>query len=208
MDEYDRAGALKRRRRVKGEAESTQMKVGARLRISRRRRNWTLQELARLSGVSVSMLSQIECGVSTPSIKTLQRLSDVFGVPMSWFFSEPSAMAHEPRWIVRQEQRRVLKLTTNGVTKQLLSAEVGDGKIQLMLVHIEPNGSSGDTAYTHAGYDAGTVLEGSLRLEVDGQAGVLCAGDSFEFSSALPHRFENAGSTRCVVLWAVAPAFY
>jgi transcriptional regulator with XRE-family HTH domain len=181
--------------------------LGQRLRGMRQRREWTLQEVSARSGLSVGMLSQIERGVSAPSIRSLQKLAEIFGVPIGWFFSDPGAAPQGPAWVQRRAQRRVLDLSAKGITKELLSPE-GDGKIELMLITVEAGGSSGEAPYQHAGEDAGTVLEGVLELEVDGVASRLQAGDSFRFLSTLPHRFANPGPLRCVVLWAVTPPLY
>ena len=181
--------------------------IGRRLRDLRRRRALTLQALSEESGVSTGMLSQMERGVSAPSIRTLQRVAEALEVPIGWFFSDAPSSSGAPPWVLRRPDRRVLSLGANGVTKELL-APAGDGAIELLYVTLEPGGSSGPTAYTHAGEDAGLVLEGSLRVEVDGQTCILVAGDAFRFKSALPHRFENAAPARTVVLWAVTPPFY
>ncbi|SDB73005.1 transcriptional regulator, XRE family with cupin sensor [Belnapia rosea] len=181
--------------------------LGGRLRGMRQRREWTLQEVSIRSGLSVGMLSQIERGVSSPSIRSLQKLAEIFAVPIGWFFSDPGATPQGPAWVLRRAQRRVLDLSAKGITKELLSPE-GDGKIELMLITIEAGGSSGESPYRHAGEDAGTVLEGALDLEVDGVASLLQAGDSFRFLSTLPHRFGNRGPLRCMVLWAVTPPLY
>lgn len=179
-------------------------RLGERLRSLRRRRGLTLVELSKASGVSVGMLSQIERDLSSPSIRTLQRLSVGLGVPIGWFFSSAPKDPEAVPWILRRAARRVLALNQNGVTKELL-APPGDGAIELLLVTIEPGGSSGEAAYSHVGEDAGLVLEGSLRIEVDGQWQTLGAGDAFRFPSQKPHRFDNPGSVRTVVLWALTP---
>lgn len=181
--------------------------IGGRLRTMRLRREWTLQELSARSGLSVSMLSQVERDIASPSIRSLQRLAETFAVPVGWFFSEAGPALPGPAWIQRRPQRRTLELPAKGITKEMLSPE-GDGRIQLMLITIEARGNSGELAYSHAGEDAGTVLEGVLELEVDGDQGLLSPGDSFRFASTLPHRFANAGTARCVVLWAVTPPMY
>ncbi|MBN9274620.1 MAG: helix-turn-helix transcriptional regulator, partial [Mesorhizobium sp.] len=62
--------------------------VGQRLRLMRQRRKWTLSDLSERTNTSVGMLSQIERGLSSPSIRTLQRLADTFAVPIGWFFSD------------------------------------------------------------------------------------------------------------------------
>jgi transcriptional regulator with XRE-family HTH domain len=181
--------------------------LGFRLRDIRRRRSLTLQELSQASGVSVGMLSQIERGLSSPSIRTLQRVSEALEVPIGWFFSTARDTADGPAWVLRRTARQVLALGGQGVTKELLSPP-GIGAIELLLVTVEPGGSSGTAPYTHAGEDAGLVLEGTLRLEVAGEPCALGAGDSFRFVSTLPHRFENPGPVRAVVLWALTPPFY
>ncbi len=181
--------------------------IGEQIRSMRQRRDWTLQDLSDGCGISVSMLSQIERNLASPSIRSLQRLAEIFGVPIGWFFSEPSPTADELPWIQRRAQRRVLDLPAKGIVKEMLSPE-GDGRLQLMLITVAPDGSSGESPYTHAGEDAGTVLAGTLRLAVDGVEGLLNAGDSFRFASTLPHSFSNPGADKCVVLWVVTPPLY
>jgi transcriptional regulator with XRE-family HTH domain len=181
--------------------------LGQRMRGMRQRRQWTLQDLSARCGLSVGMLSQIERGVSSPSIRSLQKLAEIFSVPVGWFFSEATAPQQGPAWIQRRAQRRVLDLSAKGITKELLVPD-GDGTLELMLITVEPGGSSGEAPYQHAGEDAGTVLEGVLELEVDGVAGRLQAGDSFRFPATQPHRFSNPGPLRCVVVWAVTPPLY
>jgi transcriptional regulator with XRE-family HTH domain len=182
--------------------------VGLRVRTMRQRRKWTLSDLSERTSTSVGMLSQIERGLSSPSIRTLQRLADTFGVPIGWFFSDaPSASPDAPGWLLRSANRRVLSLASQGVTKELLSPP-GEGSLELLLITIQPGGSTGVAPYTHAGEDAGTVIEGTLKLEVAGEAAILQPGDAFRFASTLPHRFENAGRVPCVAIWAVTPPLY
>lgn len=190
-----------------GEDAQALADIGRRLRDLRRRRALTLQALSEESGVSTGMLSQMERGVSAPSIRTLQRVAEALEVPISRFFSDGPSSSGAPSWVLRRSDRRTLSLGTNGVTKELL-VPAGEGAIELLYVTIEPGGSSGPSPYTHVGEDAGMVIEGSVRLEVDGESCLLGAGDAFRFKSTLPHRFENPGPTRAVVLWAVTPPFY
>ncbi len=188
------------------QSDEKPLAVSARLRLMRQGREWTLQDLSARSGISVSMLSQLERGIASPSIRTLQRLAEIFGVTMGWFFDEAAGPVRGAAWVQRWTQRRILDLAARGVRKEMLCS--GEGRLQLMMITIAPHGSSGNAAYTHAGEDAGTVLEGSLTLEVDGDAQVLNAGDSFRFAATLPHRFSNEGAVVCVVLWAVTPPLY
>ena len=63
--------------------------LGLRLKALRRERKLSLHGLAELSGLSTGMLSQIERGLSSPSIRSLRLLGVALRVPISWFFALP-----------------------------------------------------------------------------------------------------------------------
>src|SRR5262245_6687004 len=80
--------------------------VGERIRSLRQKREMTLQQLSDQAGVSVGMLSQMERGRSSPTIRTLQRVADALEVPLNWFFSLPEVSQHHPHWVLPHSHRR------------------------------------------------------------------------------------------------------
>lgn len=190
-------------------SEDAQKKgLGVQLRQRRRIKDLTLIELSQQSGLSVGLLSQIERGLSSPSLKSMTQICAALGIPLSWLFdSGPTENPAEKGLVVRRGSRRRLDLGAYGVTKELLSPDLG-GEMQIYLVSIRPGGQSGPEPYTHRGEEGGLVLAGTLELTVDGRIVVLYEGDSFRFSSSLAHRFTNPGSTQANVVWANSLAFY
>ena len=61
-------------------------RVGGRLREQRSGEKLTLKQLANRTGLSVSLISQIELGKSAASMSTLHKLSTALGVKMTFFF--------------------------------------------------------------------------------------------------------------------------
>jgi transcriptional regulator with XRE-family HTH domain len=177
--------------------------VGRRIRDLRRNRQLSLETVAARTALSIGFLSQIERGLSSPSLRVLIALADVLGVSIAALFgASPGGDAASDAVVTRGQQRPELKLWRTGVSKQLLSAAGGDNKLNLFLVHLEPRGSTGDELYTHDGEEAGLVLEGEMMLTVDAETWSLKEGDSFRFASRRPHRFSNpAGDAKAVVLW-------
>ena len=110
---------------------------GRDLREFRRARGKTLAELALASGLSVGHLSQIERGVSRPSVKALQSISRALDVTISWFFKpadEP--LSGETDYIVRAGRRRRLSFN-QGVTDELLSPNLSRS-IEMLVCTLPP----------------------------------------------------------------------
>lgn len=62
------------------------VQFGRRLRMLRRQRDMTQEQLAEAAGISVDMLSNIERGVNAPSFETLEKLSQALNVSVSELF--------------------------------------------------------------------------------------------------------------------------
>jgi transcriptional regulator with XRE-family HTH domain len=206
-----KTGASKPSRKVKAAAKpagkpvepAMDVAVGRRIRDLRRIRQLSLETIAAKTALSIGFLSQIERGLSSPSLRVLATLADVLGVGIAALFGAgPGGDGGSDSVVTRGQQRPELKLWRTGISKQLLSAAGGDNKLNLFLVHLEPGGSTGDELYTHDGEEAGLVLEGAMTLTVDTETWSLREGDSFRFASRRPHRFSNpADDAKAVVLW-------
>lgn len=155
-----------------------------------------------MMNVSIGYLSQIERGLSSPSLRVLVKLAETLGAPIASLFTPTgdSAFAGTPPVVTRAQERSELFVWRSGVTKQLLTP-AGDGGLSVFLVELAPHADSGEELYTHAGEEAGFVLEGQLSLTVEGEIWRLSRGDSFRFRSSRPHRFANPTRKSARVLW-------
>lgn len=175
--------------------------LGQHLRGLRKMHDLSLEQLAERCGLSVGALSQIERGITSPTMRSLRRLSEVFNVPMSQLFHEGDLPpVEELGRIVRAQGRRVLSLNTSGVQKELLTP-AANGALEIYLVTISPGGSSGPELYTHKGEEGGYVMSGEMLLEIESREFHLKTGDSFRFKSQTPHRFANVTTEETVVVW-------
>ena len=181
--------------------------VGQEVRDLRKLKRMTIPELAAQSGLSTGFISQMERGISSPSVDALQKVARALGVSISWFFHNEEALDENERaFIVRAEQRRALKYEA-GVRDELLSPNLR-GQLELLHCRFPPGSSSGPEAYHHQGEEAGVVLQGQLELQIGDQTFLLKAGDSFGFPSTTPHRYSNPGSVETIVIWAITPPSY
>jgi transcriptional regulator with XRE-family HTH domain len=175
--------------------------VGRRLKELRRSRGLTLAQLAERTGLSIGSLSQVERGLVSPTIRTVYAVSTALGVSPAWIIDPDSVKDQDPDgpYIVRSTRRKPF-FNRNGVIKHLATPET-EARYTGFIVRLEPNASSGDEQYTHAGEEIGLVLSGSLILEIVEKAYRVNTGDSFAFPSSLLHRFYNDTSMDTVVFW-------
>ena len=177
--------------------------VGRRLRSLRQARGLSLEKVAARTGLSIGFVSQVERGLSSPSLRVLALLADTLQTGIGGLFegAEPEA---DPI-VVHEKDRPELRLWRAGITKQLLTPTGGSQGLSLFRMVLDPLASTGDDLFSHDGEEAGVVLEGQLTLVVETRTLDLGAGDSFRFASRRPHRFANpSAAARTVVLWVNA----
>ena len=180
--------------------------IGDDIRALRKRRAVTLSRLADQLGRSVGFVSQIERGLSEPSINDLRVIAQAFEVPISFFFSsEHGAESTRPRHVVRAGDRRQLGRPQGALVEELLSPDLG-GSFEILLSEFAPGAELGDPVRRET-EEAGYVVSGVLTLEIDDVQHTLQAGDSFRFAGE-SYRWSNPGTDAAVVVWVISPPVY
>ncbi len=176
--------------------------LGFRLRALRKQRQLSIEALALKSGLSTGMLSLIERGRATPSIRSLRSLGQALNVEIAWFFTRADAPTEsESPYIVRANARGSLRLTSTNVRKELLTTP---GGIEIYEIALDEGGTSGPEFAGQIGEKAGIVLSGTFRLWLDERSYLLRDNDSFNFPASIAHRFDNPGPGSVRIYWIVA----
>ncbi|MET0565206.1 MAG: cupin domain-containing protein [Acidimicrobiia bacterium] len=178
-------------------AANALLAIGSRIRQLRGERDLTLQALAEMTGLSASLLSLVERGKTSPSIGTLVAIAHAFDVHMTDLV--PGAPPTEVLPVLRHDEQRVYA-TPEGVTRRILRDDRIRG-LEVALNEYGPGGRSADSLLHHAGYEYGVVIEGTLTVEMDGDAYELRPGDSIAYDSTHPHRILNRGRGAAKAMW-------
>jgi len=179
--------------------------VGADIRALRKSRSMTLVEIADRLDRSVGFISQIERGISEPSINDLRKIARIFDVPISFFFGQNSDPQSADNHIVRAGNRRALGNREEGLIEELLSPDLG-GSFEIIRSEFSPGSQQNDPQQRDT-EEAGYVASGSLELELNGRWQKLETGDSFRFAG-IPYRWRNHTDQTAVVIWVVSPPVY
>ncbi len=156
---------------------------GANLKQYRLRKGWTLDELARRSGLSKPFLSRLESGDRQASIAAVLTLSEVFGLSMAEMFETQVAL--DPCLIVRKSDAAPRQ--AYGLNYVPLSQAGHLFNLRPIRVTVSPD-RKGNEHYRHDGEEWIYVLSGEISLSLAGQVYDLGAGDAIHFDSRLPHR--------------------
>lgn len=179
-------------------------KFGGKLRAVRERKCITMKEVARLAGVSESLVSQIERNKVSPSIDTLLTLADVLDVDHEYLFNDYKH--NKAVSIVRSGKGSTL--AQGKVTLRQLSRS-GDlpeeHTIEAFVLEIGIGAEKGDMEYGHTGKEFGVILEGQGDLVYGTETYHLNTGDSVSFSSDIPHTLKNTGTVILKAIWIITP---
>jgi transcriptional regulator with XRE-family HTH domain len=170
------------------------------IRRLRSARSWTLSELAARSGISRRLIVQIEQAQANPSIGTLLRLADAFGVALSELLPEPPTATAAIR--PAAEEVRLWSGPRGGAGRLLINR----GPLELWSWTLR-SGESHESEAHHAGcVELLTVTTGTLQLDVGGESFTISSGDSGWFEATEAHAYRNpTRSTTRFTLAVFAP---
>ena len=175
--------------------------LGSGIRTERLRQNLTLAQLAERAGLSASALSQIERGVTDPSIGSLRRIASSLQVPFFQFLLERES----PDPVVRKNSRRTITFPDRALQYQLLTPTLR-GPFEVLAMDVVPGGESGEEALGHDSEECMLILNGEVEVELAGQWHALATGDSIYIQRNAPHRVVNHGAQTAEVLMVISPA--
>jgi transcriptional regulator with XRE-family HTH domain len=178
--------------------------VAHHVRALRQARSWSLDELSGRSGVSKGMVVQIEAGRTNPSVGTLSRLAEAFGVSIARLL-EPAA--DRSVRISAADGAPVLWKGGFGGYGRLLTGinepapvEVWEWRLLPRERHDSPDHTPGTRELIH-------VLAGELTVAVEGTDHLVRAGETIDFPADRAHGYRNDGGDPArIVMVVVMPS--
>lgn len=175
--------------------------VGAHLRAVRTIYGLSQRELAKRAGVTNGLISLIEQNRVSPSVSSLKKVLD--GIPMSIAEFFTLDLSASPQVFYRGDE--LTNLGDAEVALRLVAARRSNRAMSVMHERYAPGADTGAEMLRHEGEEGGVVVSGRIELTVGGETRQLGPGDAYYFTSAIPHRFRNAGTEPCEIVSASTP---
>lgn len=178
-------------------ADAISRQLGTRLKLLRGERGWSLDALASASGVSRSMLSQIERNQANPTLAVTMRIAGAFGMGLAELLEVPGASSAVN--VIRADDHSFHYRSDKYCRIRTLSPLNLEKDVEFYEVQLQPGGALRSAPHFEGTREFLTVQEGEVSVESGGDAETLRAGDSASYRADVPHAIINVGKKQAVI---------
>lgn len=171
--------------------------LGRRVKKLRADRGWSLDNLAQASGVSRSMLSEIEREKANPTLAVTFRIASAFAMTISELIESSEKQAAIQ--VVRASERGQVYRSDRNCQIRTLSPLNLEKDVEFYEVTLRPGGELRSTAHFEGTREFLTVEGGTIRLESGTDSTDLARGDSATYRADVPHAIVNTGEGEAVL---------
>ena len=172
-----------------------------RIRQLRADRGWSLDGLSKASGVSRSMLSQIERNQANPTLAVTFRIAQAFGLSLGELVEAPAAVSSIS--VIRARDRGQVYRSDKDVLIRTLSPLNLEKDVEFYEVRLHAGGALRSAAHFEGTREFLTVEQGRVRVKSGADADELDKGDSATYRADVPHAIINLGKTEAMVFLVV-----
>lgn len=183
-------------KRSEDQATSTSQALCGRVIELRKKHKLTLDQLATASGVSRSMLSQIERGQANPTLTVTFRIAQAFGMSIGELVDQPWASSSIE--VVHGEDKSNFFRNDNECQIRTLSPLHIEKNIEFYELRIAPGASLVSSPHFEGTKELLTITSGEARLISGITSCDLQQGDSAHYRADLEHKIKNSGSSELV----------
>src|SRR5207237_1644442 len=160
-------------------------------------RGWSLEALANASGVSRSMLSQIEREQANPTLVVTLRIARAFGLNLGELLETPHASSSVT--VIRADDHAYHYRSDAHCQIRTLSPLNLEKDVEFYEVQLKPGGALRSAPHFEGTREFLTVESGRIRVESGADSDSLNPGDSASYRADVPHAIVNCGKSEGVV---------
>ncbi len=175
------------------DADDILQRLPARLKEARRAQGLSLDAVAKLSGVSRSMVSQIERGSSSPTIATLWNLTRALQVDFAGLLDGAAGASQIE--VLRGAEVPTIDNRGTACRLRILSPPEEAGRHEVYELVLGPGGALVSDPHRRGAREHLTVIEGHLSVQSGENTVVLSAGDTARYAADVAHGIRTEDGT-------------
>jgi transcriptional regulator with XRE-family HTH domain len=176
--------------------------LGMRLKELRTKCGLSQTELAKMTGVTPSNISQIESNLIYPSVPALLRMAEILAVDISSFFQE--TIEGRKRAVFSATEAVEMKMPVfpeGSIYAKLLVPVDLNPQGEPYLIEIPARVTLQSHFFAHKGEEIGYMISGELQVKIGGETHTARAGDIIVLDTQNPSLWKNTGSEPAKLLW-------
>lgn len=177
--------------------DATLLRLPTRLKQARQAQGLSLDAVAKLSGVSRSMVSQIERGQSSPTISTLWNLTRALQVDFAGLLEDKPASQIE---VLRVQEVPTIENHGSGCSIRILSPPEDAGNHEVYELRFAEGGVLDSAPHTRGTREYLTVFEGALTVTSGDARDRLNTGETARYAADVPHSIQAEVRTRAFLV--------
>ena len=169
--------------------------IGTLLKQTRKSHGITLKDLSARSGLSISYLSMLERGLSSPTIANLNKICRAFNITLSGLVL---TLDQDKILVKKDERRRIYD------DAEVLYEAATEGNRQMRGVCMTVRDTDEHLSEKHVSDEVGFVVRGAMEMTIGGVVSHLEAGDTLYIPANTAHSFRKTSGEDCVSFWVYA----
>ena len=167
--------------------------VGDNLNKVRKEKKITLATLAKATDLSTGYLSNVERGLTSPTLENLQHICNALEIS----FTDLILDLQEDKTIVKKENRKVVIEDKTDTQYELMT----EGNKNLKCVSMKINTDEEFISYKHKYDEFGIMIKGKLEVKIENRVYEASAGDTVYIHANSDHSIRKIGNEECIVYW-------
>jgi len=178
--------------------------IGARIKKFRLAKGLTLKDIEERAKVSATHVSEIERGMTSPTVGALAKIAEAIGTDVAYLVEKRNVSTVS---IINKADRKRMQYKEWGASYYSLAKDVPNPKMSFLEVELDPGVKRPEDTSTHDGEEFALVTKGVMEIIIGDEKFILKEGDSIHYKSSKPHAMRNIGDAKCKAIWVTLPPY-
>ncbi|WP_252232357.1 helix-turn-helix transcriptional regulator [Clostridium sp. ZBS15] len=180
-------------------------RLGQTILSYRKKNGMTIREFADYSGISTSLISQIERGQANPSLNVLELIAKALNVPLFTLFIND--IDTDSLISKKKDRKKIYRENNDHIVYDVLTPDFMKAHIELLMMDLNSHSSTTESHYSHIDKEEiAVVMKGQVYVELEGIEYFLEEGDVVRIPPNVKHKFINKSSQINNILFVLTPS--
>lgn len=176
--------------------------IGRKILENRQKKGYSIREFSKKTGLSTSLLSQIERGIANPSVNALRSISEVLDIALHSLFVVD--IDNETLILRKKDRNKVYRENTKHIVFDILTPEYMHSNVDILWAILNPQSETTEGYMKHDKEEFAVVTKGEAYAVIDEEEYYLEEGDIIRILPRMKHKFRNKTDTHVEILFILS----